>query len=84
MNVGLSAELSLAKLMIFWLANALSTGSILFNKSMAGPGKMECLTSICILRMTPLPSPALPNHHSASKNVGNPAPNIIKSVSPKK
>ena len=32
----------------------------------------------------PLPSPALPNHHSASKNVGNPAPNIIKPVSSEK
>ena len=49
MNVGLSAELSSEKLMIFWLTNALSTGSILLTKSMTGLWKMECLTLIYIL-----------------------------------
>ena len=53
MNVGLSAELSLAKLMIFFLANAFSTASILFTKSVAGLGKMKCLTLIYILRIMP-------------------------------
>ena len=52
-NIGLSTELSLAKL-IFWLANALSTGSVLLTKSMAGSGKMACLTLICILKICPL------------------------------
>ena len=49
MNVGLSAELSSEKLMIFWLTNALSTGSILLTKSMTRPWKMESLTLIYIL-----------------------------------
>lgn len=29
--------------MVFWLTNALSTGSILLTKSMSGPGKMDNL-----------------------------------------
>ena len=32
----------------------------------------------------PLPSPALPNHCIVCKNVGNPAPNLIKPVHMKK
>ena len=53
MNNNLSTILSLplAKLNIFWLTNALSTGSVLLNKNMTRPGEMECLTLICILKI---------------------------------
>ena len=53
MNNNLSTILSLplAKRNIFWLTNALSTGSVLLNKNMTRPGEMECLTLICILKI---------------------------------
>ena len=53
MNNNLSTILSLplVKLNIFWLTNALSTGSVLLNKNMTRPGEMECLTLICILKI---------------------------------
>ena len=53
MNNNLSTILSLplTKLNIFWLTNALSTGSVLLNKNMTRPGEMECLTLICILKI---------------------------------
>ena len=53
MNNNLSTILSLplTKLNIFWLTNALSTGSVLLNKNTTRPGEMECLTLICILKI---------------------------------
>lgn len=51
MKVGLLVELSFPKLLIFWLTNDLSTGSILLIKSMAGPVKMEYFTLICVLKI---------------------------------
>ena len=132
MNVGLSAELSLAKLMIFWQVfiykkyvwtreNGMFNPNFSFkdNVHLIGQGIAKLALPILAAingnvtsQTTPshiargksiiinyenavllsfkndnfpkLPSPALPNHHSARKNVRNPAPNIIKPVSPKK
>ena len=50
-NLSTILSLPLAKLNIFWLTNALSTGSVLLNKNMTRPGEMECLTLICILKI---------------------------------